>query len=369
MEQLEAIFRYEFLGIEVQNYVLAFLCILGGLLFRKISILICMRLSKAAKHTRTTIDDILVASLSKPISAMAVVVGLWLAITLLPLPTEPFDFPKLVSALLKAATVAVVVWALMRIVDGAAERARERAVDSHSTMAGFIPVAKNSIKTFLILVGIVVVLQNLGYSITSLLAGLGIGGLAIGLAAKDTLANLFGSLVIFIDRPFIVGDWIVVGDEEGVVEEVGLRVTRIRTFANSLITIPNSQLTTTAITNWSKMGKRRIKTTIGVTYDTPPEKIEAAVQVIRRIIQEDDRIRNDFYLVNFNNFGAYSLDIFVYCFTVTTVWAEYMQVQQEFYMKIMQEFGKLGVEFAFPTQTLHVEGMNPLKVQGSPTAQ
>jgi MscS family membrane protein len=191
----------------------------------------------------------------------------------------------------------------------------------------------------------------------SLLAGLGIGGVAIALASKDTVANLFGSLVIFLDKPFQIGDWIEMGSIEGTVEEVGLRTTRVRTFANSLITIPNAKFTTEAVNNWSRMKKRRIKMTVGLTYDATPDKVEEAVLRIREIIAADEKIRNDFYLVNFDNLGPSSLDLFVYCFTETTNWAEFLQAKQEFLLKIMRAVEELGLEFAFPTQTLHVESL------------
>jgi MscS family membrane protein len=200
------------------------------------------------------------------------------------------------------------------------------------------------------------VVQNLGYSVTSLLAGVGIGGAALAFASKDAVANIFGSIVIFVDRPFMIGDWIEVGDVEGTVETVGIRVTTVRTFANSVITIPNAQFTIMPINNWSRMKKRRIKMTIGVTYDATPDKLRMAVDAIRGIIRSDDRLHQDFFLVNFFDFGASSLDIFCYLFTRTTGWAEHMQIREEFMLKVMEAMSSLGLSFAFPTRTVHLEG-------------
>ena len=135
-------------------------------------------------------------------------------------------------------------------------------------------------------------------------------------------------------------------------------MTRIRTFANSLITIPNAQFTTTVINNWSRMRKRRIKITLGLTYDTSSGQMEQAVESIRRIIREDEKLDHDFFLVNFTDFNAYSLDIFVYCFTVTTNWSEYLQARQELLLKFMDAIRGLGLEFAFPTQTIQLAGFN-----------
>ena len=210
------------------------------------------------------------------------------------------------------------------------------------------------------------VIQNLGYSIGSLLAGLGIGGAALALASKDTVANLFGSIVIFIDRPFQIGDWIEIGSIEGTVEEVGLRTTRIRTFANSLITLPNHTLTTSAIENWSAMQKRRIKLSVGITYGAKPSQISALVEGFRRIIRENDQLRQDFFLVYFRDFGPSALEIFVYCFTKTTVWSEYLEVRQQLLLAFMEEVEAQGLSFAYPTQSIHLESVPDSLLEAMP---
>src|SRR5690606_14458761 len=144
-----------------------------------------------------------------------------------------------------------------------------------------------------------------------------------------------GSIVEFVIRPFQVGDWVGIGEDAGKIAEVGLGVTRIRTIANSLITVPNASLTTTANNNWARMRKRRIKLTVGVTYDATPEQLQAGVAAIREVLKSDQRISQDFMLVNFTDFSASSLDIFVYSFTVTTRWDEYMQVREELLLEFM----------------------------------
>lgn len=227
-----------------------------------------------------------------------------------------------------------------------------------------VPVVRTLAKLMIFIVGLLLIVQNLGGEVGSLLAGLGIGGAAIALASKDTIANVFGSIVIFVDRPFQVGDWVEIGAQEGTVEAVGLRVTRIRTFANSLITVPNSTLTTTAINNWSRMRKRRINLTLGVTYGSTPEQLQAAVKAIRETLETDQRVSQDFMLVNFTNFGASSLDILVYAFTVTTRWDEYMQVREDLLLEFMRRVQDLGLTFALPSQRLYVESLPP----GSPEA-
>jgi MscS family membrane protein len=277
-------------------------------------------------------------------------------VLILPVPEEPVDIEAFLYKLLAGVTVALVVWVGVRLVDGIADWWEGKAAKTESRLDDqLVPIVRRSLKVFLFLIGMVLVLQNMGYSVGGLLAGLGIGGLAVAMASKDTVANLFGSVVIFFDKPFQIGDWIEMGAVEGTVEEVGLRTTRVRTFANSLITLPNAVFTNQAVNNWSRMKKRRIKMSVGVTYSTPPKKLDELVVNLRKIIEDDPNIKSDFYLVNFDNFGPSSLDIFIYCFTETTVWAEFLQAKQELMLKIMGAVSDMGLSFAFPTQSIHLE--------------
>jgi MscS family membrane protein len=197
-------------------------------------------------------------------------------------------------------------------------------------------------------------IQNLGYSISGLLASLGIGGLAVALAAKDTLSNIFGSLMILLDRPFHVGDWVKAGDLEGIVEEVGFRSTKIRTFAKTQITVPNNVIANLAVDNMSRRPRRRIKLTIGITYESSPDQIRRAVTGIREMLGNHPAIDQEFFLVNFTDFGASSLDILVYCFTKTNVWEEYLEARQDVCLKIMEILDGLGLEIAFPSRSLYI---------------
>ena len=199
------------------------------------------------------------------------------------------------------------------------------------------------------------IIQQWGYDVTSLIAGLGLGGLAFALAAQNTLSNLFGSVMIFTDRPFKIGDWVQSKNGEGVVEEIGLRSTRVRTFANTLITIPNADMASTAVENHSKMTKRRIMTTIGVVYGTTPEQVERIVTRVRALLRESEAIDQGFHMVNFTGFGASSLDILIYCFTKSTVWTEFMQARQELFFEVMRIVREEGSSFALPSQSLYFE--------------
>jgi MscS family membrane protein len=358
MAYLSEFFAKEFLGIALWVYAAAFAAILVGFTFKKIVAILFDRLIIASKKTKTGLDDTVITALSKPAEWAVVLAGIFVALLILPLPVEPLDIAKFTRSVLTGASVALVIWFAMRLSDGLCDIWAERATHTDTKLDDqLVPIIKRSSKVFLFIIGLVLILQNMGYSVGSLLAGLGIGGVAVAMASKDTVANWFGSLVIFLDKPFQIGDWIEMGNTEGTVEEVGMRTTRVRTFANSLVTVPNLLFTTNTINNWSRMKKRRIKMTIGITYSSSAQKIDQLVTAIREIIKNDEKIRNDFYLVNFDNFGPSSLDIFIYCFTATTNWADFLQAKQEFMLKIVDCVKEHGLEFAFPTQTVHVEGL------------
>lgn len=197
----------------------------------------------------------------------------------------------------------------------------------------------------------------MGYSVGSLLAGLGVGGAALAFASKDALANIFGSIVVFLDRPFKQGDYVTIDSVEGTVEEIGVRTTRIRTLANSLITIPNSDFTVKHIINWSKRLKRELKFHVGVTYSTKPEEIEKLVERIKQVVIDDPGLYEDNIIVTLDNFGPSSLDIFVHCYTKTIVWKEYHEAKEKFMLNIMREVEDLNLSFAFPSQSLYIESM------------
>jgi MscS family membrane protein len=358
MEKLTALASVELMGIAVWVYAAAFGAVFFGFVFKKIVGAVLRRFIKAAEKTRFSMDDVLFTALLKPAEWAAMAGGIFFALGILPLPTEPVDTAKFVDALMNGTAVSLVIWFVIRLVDGLADVWAQKAEQTETKLDDqLVPIVRRSAKVFFFIVGVVLVLQNMGYSVGSLLAGLGIGGLAVAMASKDTMANLFGSLVIFLDKPFQIGDWIEMDGVEGTVEEVGLRTTRVRTFANSLITVPNMLFTSKSINNWSRMKKRRIKMNIGVTYSTTPDKLDALVNRIRDIIRDDEKILNDFYLVNFDSFGPTSLDVFIYCFTGTTVWAEFLQAKQELMLKIMHAVQELGLSFAFPTQSIHVESL------------
>jgi MscS family membrane protein len=286
--------------------------------------------------------------------------GFYLAVLSLQLPEKigQLDVTSIVHAIYILAVSFIFLYFIFKVIDIVAYYLYQEAKKTDSTLDDqLVPLLVKSLRILVVTIGILFILQNFGYNITSLLAGLGLGGLAFALAAQNTVSNLFGSITIFSDKPFQLGDWISVGDIEGTVEEVGFRTTRVRRFDQALVTVPNSQFINTGIINYSAMKKRRINFNLGVTYGTSAGKVEEAVAGIKKIIEDDEKFDHSFYMVRFTEFGEYSLNIFIYCFTKTIDWAESLAIREEFNLKIMRLLEELGVEIAFPSQTIYLKGI------------
>ena len=217
-----------------------------------------------------------------------------------------------------------------------------------------VPLLRKSAKCFVIFVGAISIGNAMTLDMKGLIAGLGIGGLALALAAKDTISNLFGSLTVILDHPFRIGDWIVVNEKiEGVVEEVGLRSCRIRTFYDSIVTIPNGELTNAHIDNYGVRHYRRLSTTIAIEYGTPPEKIEAFCEGIRQLILGHPHTRKEKYQVWLNKMGDSALEIMLYVFWRVPSWSKELEERHRLLMDIIRLGETLEIHFAFPTQTIH----------------
>ena len=230
-----------------------------------------------------------------------------------------------------------------------------------------VPIVRKILKTFVVIIGGIIVLQNLNVNIGLLLGGLSVGGLALALAAQDMIKNFFGSLMIFMDKPFQAGQWITApGGIDGTVEQVGFRSTRIRTFANSLITVPNGKLSDASIDNHGLRAYRRFKTNIAITYDTPPDVLDLFIKGLREIVEQHPHTRKDSFHIYMNDMGSHSLNILFYIFFITPSWGEELQYRHEVILSIIRLAHTLGVNFAFPTQTLHMETL-PGQMSLSPT--
>lgn len=232
-----------------------------------------------------------------------------------------------------------------------------------------LPVLQKLVTIIIWAFGIIYILDSLNVNVTALLAGISIGGLALALAAQDTVKNFFGSIMIFLDRPFQIGDWIHFNGVDGTVEEVGVRSTRIRTFANSLTYVPNAMLADTVVDNMGLRVYRRFKTDIGITYDTKPEIIEKFVEGIRAIIRLHPTSRKDYFEVHLNSFGSSSINILIYMFFQAPSWTDELRGRHEILYAIIKLAHSLGVRFAFPTQTIHIEEMASPGISNTPSPQ
>jgi MscS family membrane protein len=218
-----------------------------------------------------------------------------------------------------------------------------------------VPLVSKTSKFLVFAIGLIFIGTSFTLDMKNLLAGLGIGGIAFALAAKDTISNLFGSLTVLLDRPFRIGDWVVIdGSVEGTIEEVGLRSTRVRTSYDSLITVPNGTLTNASIDNYGQRKFRRFNTTLGVQYDTPPEKIEAFCEGIRYIITTHKNTRKDYFHVYFTGMGDSALQVMLYVFFKVPDRSSELNARHHLLIDVLRLANEMQVEFAFPTQTLHL---------------
>ena len=304
----------------------------------------------------------------RPLGLMAMAVAWWIGVNLLGLPEEAMLILLVAVKFLAGVSG---VWAAYRMVDllGAYLMTRAHRTDSKLDDVLF-PLIPRSLKIFITVIGIIFIAENLNMDISSLLAGLGLGGLAFALAAKDMVQNLFGSITILLDRTFSVGDWIVVGDVEGTVEGIGFRSTRIRTFYNSLITLPNSRFITAEVDNMGARRYRRLNCKLSLTYDTPPDKIEAYCEGVRELVRQHPYMRKDSFHIYLNEFASASLDVLVYVFWETPDWSTELRERHRFLLDCLRLAQRLGVEFAFPTQTLYMkqQGETPLSEELSQDA-
>jgi MscS family membrane protein len=313
---------------------------------------IVRKLTTAADRTETQWDDVVLYAIFPPIQwVMWVVLGL-LSLSLF----SALDGIR--EALLRLSDTALLLlfgWLAHRLSRGIEEEllGEHRGALASSDRATINAVARLSRIVLWVVAGIMI-LQSLGVSVSGLLAFGGVGGIAVGFAARDLLANFLGGLSIFLDRPFAVGDWIRSPDREieGTVEDVGWRVTRIRTFDQRPLYVPNSVFSTVALENPSRMLNRRIYETIGIRYDDAGAMEQVVAEVKEMLTAHDDIDKGKTLMVNFVSLGASSLDFFIYCFTRTTDWATYHGVKQDVLIKILKIIEGHGAEVAFPTRTV-----------------
>ena len=320
------------------------------------------QLAKFTARTESRADDLAVEAVVKPLLTILPVVGVFLGARYLVSLQPEWTWLAHLDRVFRIVSILLITWTAFRLVNAGATLLSEMSAKTESKLDDqLVPLARKGAKVFIATLGFVLVAQNLGYSVSGLLAGLGIGGLALAMAAKDTLANLFGSLMIMLDRPFHVGDQITFAGGDGVVEEIGMRSTRVRTAAKTVVSVPNQNLANATVENQSLMPRRRVKFTLGITYDASAAQMQDLVARIESMLRANPDVDPEQLMVRFTEFGASSLDIMVQYFTVTTEYPRSLAVRQDVNLALMRLVEEMGLKFAYPTRTVHVVGDGPLR--------
>jgi len=339
----------------IQNILIAILIFAIFLFLRKFfTKYIVKLLSIIVKNTKTNIDDKLLKIIIEPVRFLFIIIGFKISITYI-------DYYNIyISLILKSLLIFVIFWTLYDAVvifkDSIKSFSLKFGKDLHQELSLFIIKA---IKIFIVISAFVMILQVWDINVSAFIASLGLGGLAFALAAKDTAANLFGGLTLLADKSLKLNDWIKVNNIEGIVEDIGLRTTKLRTFEKSLITVPNQILANSAVENFSRRGIRRIKFRIGLTYETNSDTIKSIIKEITSMLKTHNDISKDAtMLVKFDKFEDSNLSIFIYTFTSTANWDRYLSIKEDINIKIMNIVENHESDFAFNSQTIYLKKDN-----------
>jgi MscS family membrane protein len=339
----------------VTHYAIAAFFLIAALLLRRVvTTFIFGFLKKLAARTATTLDDKLFPALEAPVATFIMVTGIFSALKVLKLT------PATDEAIGYGSTVAfslVVFWGMLRAFDAVLDHAQEIALKRQLGIAAFMPWIKKTLVTVFVVFGLLMVVQSLGYNVSAILSGLGIGGLAFALAAQDTIANLFGSIVVAIDQPFKLGEVIKIQGNVGTVEDIGLRSTKLRLADKSLIVMPNKTVAAESIINLSRFTGRRVEQVISLTYDTTAEQMEAIVAEFKRLILAEPEVDPASVICYFRDYSASSLDVWMVFNVIDPDFHKHMQLRQRLSLAFMRAVEARGLSFAFPTQTVHVASL------------
>jgi len=341
---------YFLLGI-VLTYVLTIvLNLLINIIFRKLA-------SKSPWHW----DNVAIEELKTPIRLVLIFIGLWTSLKILTLSDLSLTVANKLRITVGLLWLGFLGWRILNVIH---RILKPKFAKTETTLDDqLLNFVGKALRTVLVLITGIYLLENFGWHVSSLLAGLGIGGLAFALAAKDTLANLFGSIVLFVDRPFHIGNWVVIGNTEGIVEDIGIRSTRIRTFKDTVVTIPNANVANSPAENIHSFRKRRLYFTLTLRLDTPVDKVEQTVDEIRKILTDHPMVLDGYY-VYITGIPADGIEIMVYCFVGTRDWGEWMHHGQAIYISVLKMLEKEGVGLAYKTTTVEFENKTPIQISG-----
>ncbi len=351
-----SLFETEYFGNTVQEYLIALGGILIGiLLVRAFKHIILKRVGQALAKTKSNIDDFIVESVGRfliPIAYFTIIYG----------GLKSLVWPDRFMAILEVVYVVVLTYYAIRLISSiilmvlkSYLKNQEGGEEKVKQLGGIMLIINGVIW----MIGLLFMFGNLGYDVSAIIAGMGIGGIAIALAAQNILGDLFNYFVIFFDRPFEVGDFLVIQDKNGIVDKIGIKTTRIRTLSGEQLVFANSDLTNSRIHNFKQMQRRRIVFTIAVSYDTPIEQVRMVPELLKEVVQSEKTV--DFDRAHFKGFGESGLEYEVVYIINNPDFNAYMDIQQDYNFQIYQRFEELGIAIALPTRTLYVRNENGKK--------
>ena len=347
------ILQETYFGNTLLQYLTSLLILLGTAIVAKIVYFIIKKYIKAlTAKTETNLDDLLIDSLEMPFIFFLVIIGLNLSV--IPL-TVPENVNLVFSNVIKILFILNGAWVLTALINVVVEKfLAPYTKKSKSKLDGqLVPILANGMRVIVFALTILTIISNFGYDITAVLGGLGIAGIAIGLAAQDSISNIIGSAAIFTDRPFEIEDLVRVDGVTGKVEEIGMRSTRIRTLEGTLVTVPNSIIAKSHIENYTRTQKRRVQIKLGVEYGTSSKKIDHARNILLDIVRNTKGVDPDECTVHFIEFGDYALQLMLTYHVLET--SRLFDVQDDVNSRIKEGFERAGIEFAFPSRTIYVK--------------
>ena len=348
--------------------LIVFLVLLLIWLLRRLLVLILARpLQRLLERSgRNDLDDVISSIVVPPTRILLIAFSIFIIAQLLNLDSSALQFTARLTRMLVIIAVALIAYRIVTLV--LLTRGRLFSITGVAIEEALLPFARTGLQIIIFAISLVIIIQEWGYDVSGLIAGLGIGGLAISLAAQDTLSNLFGFTAIVGDRPFAVGESIKTKDVEGTIEHVGLRSTRVRQMDQAVVTVPNSMLASSAILNWSRLNKRQINLTLGIAYGVSAQELETLLQRLRDLLTHWENVEEKSVIVHLVNFGERSLEILVRCYLNIADWTEFTREKELIFLAIMRIVEEMGLQIAVASRTLYIENLGELLNQPVPRA-
>jgi MscS family membrane protein len=355
--QLGPLLSYEYGGVLVFEVALAAFIVLIGLLLRGLVIWAVDSYAKSrGLGQRREWFESLPFLFTRVLGAAIVLAALFYAFSVITLPTAPINWE---ASLWRSYITIAFVWVAVLTAAGieyvTGRMTRSSQGELRLGNRQLMPLMRDVLKVGIVVISVLFIIQTWGYNPTALLAGVGLGGLAIAFAAQDTIANLFGTMVIYSDHPYKVGDHVIIAGIEGTVEEIGVRSTRIRKFDRTIASVPNKSVANENVFNLTMMNHRRIRLRIALSHATTPDQIEAALEALRILLSTQSGIVPNQHWVHLFEFTSYSQDLLLQCFTESAEYEDYLEVQENIMLRVRRKLDSLGLQLALPTQTVRYE--------------